>query len=282
MEMQKNVEEFVAGRLEEGSEETSMTDFLAEVSLATDQDEKDTSKDRVTLMTVHAAKGLEFRNVMVVGVEEELFPSAMACDSLQSIEEERRLLYVAITRAKEFCMLSYASSRYRNGQTMVTRPSRFLRDIDPQYLKMVQGSDYDDAPRGVNPLDRYRESFHSSSAGSMFNPKAAPAYSDLKGKSGTASSNWLNRTGLPQRDAAAKPSGGFGNAGSSAAMPDGDFTLHQASELYGGQKIHHQRFGRGTIEDVDDAPSGAKITVTFAGADRKTLLLRFAKFKILS
>lgn len=279
MEMQRNVEEFVSERIESGSEETSMTDFLAEVSLATDQDEKDTSKDRVTLMTVHAAKGLEFKNVMVVGVEEELFPSAMASDSLQSIEEERRLLYVAITRAKEFCMLSYASSRYRNGQTMVTRPSRFLRDIDPQYLKMVQGTDYDDAPRGVNPLDRYRESFHSSSStGSFFNPKLGAPYPDQKGQASRASSNWLNRIGQSNEQTA---SVGFGKAAPSGGLSEADFTLHTPDELYGGQKIHHQRFGRGTIEEVDDAPSGAKITVTFAGADRKTLLLRFAKFKII-
>lgn len=275
MEMQKNVEEFVAGKIEEGSDATTMTDFLAEVSLATDQDEKDTSKDRVTLMTVHAAKGLEFKNVMVVGVEEELFPSAMASDSPQAIEEERRLLYVAITRAKEFCMLSYASSRYRNGQTMMTRASRFLRDIDPQYIKMVQGSDLDSAPRGYDPVAGYRESFHSSPVSLVSGRLSGGGASKPPGGGASASANWFARssdrkTGKRVEDA----------SGANAA-DSGDFTLHDTSELYGGQRIHHARFGRGTIDDVIDDVAGAKITVTFAAEGRKTLLLRFARFRIL-
>ncbi len=271
MEMQKNVEEFVAERIEEGNPAISMTDFLAEVSLATDQDEKDTSKDRVTLMTVHAAKGLEFKNVIVVGVEEELFPSAMASDSLQAIEEERRLLYVAITRAKEFCM-----SRYRNGQTMVTRPSRFLRDIDPQYIKMIQGSDLDDAPRGINPLDNYRASYHSQgAAGGFSNPGGRPAYQSARG--GGASASWLEKSRRKLEETVA------GNKSrQDTGLTDADFTIHDISELYGGLKIIHGRFGHGTIEDVDDNPSGAKITVIFTGAERKILLLKFARFKILS
>jgi DNA helicase-2/ATP-dependent DNA helicase PcrA len=271
MEMQKNVEEFVAGRLEEGNEAVSMTDFLAEVSLATDQDEKDTANERVTMMTVHAAKGLEFNNVIVVGVEEELFPSAMACDSLQAIEEERRLLYVAITRAKNFCMLSYASSRYRNGQTMITRPSRFLRDIDPQFLKMVQGSDIEGDSR-VNPMENYRESYHSAGAGRLFNPTYRPAYPDRKsavpsnGRGGTCRSTQLvTNAATPQ----------------SAADSSSEFALHDISELYAGLKIWHGRFGTGVIDAVEDNPSGDKITVTFKNAERKTLLLRFARFKII-
>lgn len=276
MEMQKNVEEFVAGRIEEGIDQVTMTDFLAEVSLATDQDEKDTSKDRVTLMTVHAAKGLEFKNVIVVGVEEELFPSAMSCDSIQAIEEERRLLYVAITRAKEFCMLSYASSRYRNGQTMVTRPSRFLRDIDPQYLKMIQGSDIEDAPRGVNPIENYRASYHSTGVAGGFNPPSRPAYQKSNG--GGASGSWLEQSRRRLEEAVNRRQ----TVGKDAATDEADFSLHETSELYGGMKIMHSRFGRGTIESVEENPSGAKITVMFTGAERKTLLLRFARFKILT
>lgn len=116
-EILSNVHDFVEERTESGEAASAgMTDFLAEVSLATDQDEADTSEQRVTLMTAHAAKGLEFNNVIVVGVEEELFPSSMSCDSLSQIEEERRLLYVAITRARKFCMLSYSSSRFKTGR----------------------------------------------------------------------------------------------------------------------------------------------------------------------
>lgn len=291
MELQRNVEEFVATRLEEGNPEQGMSDFLAEVSLATDMDEKDTSKDRVTLMTVHAAKGLEFKNVMVVGVEEELFPSAMASDSLQAIEEERRLLYVAITRAMNFCMLTYASSRFRNGQTMMTRPSRFLHDLDPKYLKFVEGTDFSEGERGFNPVEKYRESYHSASYSGMINPADRPAYPDRRGKPGTASQNWLERS--RQADVSRQPGfgqgkvspivGGVKDSGipGAASVSPSDFTVHQPEELFGGMKILHSRFGKGTIEEIEDAPGGARITVTFTGAERKTLLLRFAKFKIL-
>ena len=280
MEMQRNVEEFVAGRMEEGNEAVRMCDFLSEVSLATDQDEKDTSEERVTLMTVHAAKGLEFKNVMVVGVEEELFPSAMACDSLQSIEEERRLLYVAITRAKAFCMLSYASSRFRNGQTMVTRPSRFLKDIDPQYLKMVQGTeiDYD---RGIDPLENYRSSFHSAGAGNLFNPPPAATAQRRKSQGENASAGWLE---LSRQKARQRETARAAQPAPQKGLSVGEYTTHSASELYPGMKIRHLRFGRGTIEEVDDSPSGARITVTFSGSgigpERKTLLLKFAPFRI--
>ena len=153
---QENVEEFlsgladfVEGRREEGEgEHVSLTDFLQEVSLMTDLDSDGNSDElKVVLMTVHAAKGLEFRNVMIVGVEEELFPSSMAKDSPRAIEEERRLFYVAITRAEQNCLLSYAKSRFRNGSTSMCSPSRFLRDIDPRYLG-VSASAYD-TPRQV-------------------------------------------------------------------------------------------------------------------------------------
>lgn len=142
-EVLNGVKSFVTDRIEEGdNEHIGIADFLAEVSLATDQDMSDDQPmDRVTLMTAHAAKGLEFNNVFVVGVEEELFPSQMSMDSPQQIEEERRLLYVAITRARKFCMLSYAKSRFRNGQTCVCRPSRFLRDIDRATLRPATGTE---------------------------------------------------------------------------------------------------------------------------------------------
>ncbi len=131
IEVLNGVSEFVASKMEEGdSTHIHLTDFLAEISLATDQDSiDDPDTEKITLMTAHAAKGLEFNNVFVVGVEEDLFPSALSQDSPQQIEEERRLLYVAITRARKFCMLSYAKSRFRNGQTCACRPSRFLADM---------------------------------------------------------------------------------------------------------------------------------------------------------
>lgn len=132
------VNQFVTEAYESGSEDTSLAAFLASAALATDQDsDGDDNEERVTLMTVHAAKGLEFGNVFIVGVEEDLFPSAMSMQSPAEIEEERRLLYVAITRAKKFCMLTHAGTRYRNGMTTSCRPSRFLSDIDSALITHI-------------------------------------------------------------------------------------------------------------------------------------------------
>lgn len=133
-ELLNGISEFCSLREEEGEEHVSLNDFLAEISLATDQDsEDDKESEKVTMMTVHAAKGLEFKMVIIVGVEEDLFPSSMSKNSEREIEEERRLLYVAITRAEINCILTYASTRFRNGQTTACPPSRFLKDLDPQY-----------------------------------------------------------------------------------------------------------------------------------------------------
>ena len=161
-ELLAGVMEFVQSRLESGADDQSgsptLAAYMSEVSLSTDQDTVSSGESAVTLMTVHAAKGLEFSNVFIVGVEEELFPSAMAAGSPAEIEEERRLLYVAITRAKHFCMLSYASSRFRNGQTVTSRPSRFIADIDARYMRAATGTQL---PSAVNPIAGYRSSFHT-------------------------------------------------------------------------------------------------------------------------
>lgn len=135
-EMLSGLKDFTDIRREEGEGLVNMAAFLSEVSLATDADEKDKTDDpKVTMMTVHAAKGLEFKHIYIVGAEEELFPSAMAMNSLAEIEEERRLMYVAITRAKETCTITYAKSRFCNGQTKLSSPSRFLSDIDPRFVQ---------------------------------------------------------------------------------------------------------------------------------------------------
>lgn len=148
IEVLNGVSEFVSGKVEEGNGDSiALSDYLAEVALATDQDSTDDpDTEKVSLMTVHAAKGLEFNNVFVVGVEEDLFPSAMSQDSPQQIEEERRLLYVAVTRARKFCLLSYAKSRFRNGQTCICRPSRFLGD-----MKLQPGSAKSDTDTARDP-----------------------------------------------------------------------------------------------------------------------------------
>lgn len=138
-EMLSGIHEFVEQKLRDGQAFTPMTDFLSEVSLLTDQDEnKDDNQSRVTLLTVHAAKGLEFKVTFIVGLEENLFPSQF-CQAPKEIEEERRLLYVAITRSMERCYLTNARQRFRNGQTVFSSPSRFIKDIDSCYIQSSQG-----------------------------------------------------------------------------------------------------------------------------------------------
>ncbi len=236
-ELVSAVREFVEDRLEEGSADVTLADFMGMASLATDQDQKDDDMqtlERVTLMTVHAAKGLEFNNVFVVGVEEDLFPSSMSCGTLREIEEERRLLYVAITRAKKFCMLSHAGSRFRNGQTVMPQPSRFIRDIDPRYLRSATAPLQPEVP--VRPTLR-------------------------------------PLTPMPHATGAHRPAAASTAASSaSAAVP---------VNVAEGNRIEHQKFGRGTIVEVDRTLTDPRIVVNFDNAGTKTLLLKFAKFTLL-
>lgn len=264
-EILNGVKEFVNVQREEGDGEdeelrTAMAMYLGQVSLLTDQDQKDGDKqaeERITLMTVHAAKGLEFNNVIIVGAEEELFPSAMASGSLYEIEEERRLMYVAITRAKNYCMISYAESRYRNGQPVVAQPSRFIREIDSRFVRRPLGNN-SPLSGGVNPVERYRDSFHSAPFRASTGMSAAEAYS---------------RSIAPQ-------STSRGESATSATA--GDFKLHSAGELRAGMKIRHERFGEGTIKEVDNQQPNARIKVAFDSVETKTLLLKYARFQIIS
>lgn len=249
-ELLSGVREFIETRSEEGRKDISLTDFLGEVSLATDQDQADNdeqAQERVTLMTVHAAKGLEFNNIFIVGVEEDLFPSAMANNSMNEIEEERRLLYVAITRAKNHCMMSYASSRYRNGQTCTTSPSRFLRDIDHRYLRLATGTDIAPSKPSFSSI---RDSYHSTS-------RLSSRQSRL------SESNYNSQS--PSRPAPKPSAHGF----------------HDVSELAEGMTIEHTRFGRGTIKTIDTSHTDPRITVAFSDTGDRVLLLKFARFDIL-
>lgn len=258
-ELLSGINEFITTHTEEGDDHLSLSDFLSEVSLATDQDsdDGDASTQRVTLMTVHAAKGLEFSNVFIVGVEEDLFPAAMSQSSIHEIEEERRLLYVAITRAKSYCMMSYASSRYRNGATVMTNPSRFLRDIDPQYLSTRSTTERESGMPRPQWSD-YSSSYHTP----------APTY----GRSSTTPSGSSMR-----REAVSR-------AKAPAAIPtsttDGEFSLHMPDVLTVGMTIEHNRFGSGTITDIDTSQPDARISVDFDNTGSRVLLLKFARFKI--
>lgn len=250
-ELVSNVADFVCSRREEGNEHIQLIDFLSEISLATDQDSENEAEDgaRVTLMTVHAAKGLEFRNVFIVGLEEELFPSALSSGSIRALEEERRLMYVAVTRAKEICVLSHANTRFVNGNTKLCSPSRFLREIDAQYLSGLKQRQEIPARKTVE--NRY--SFDTERAIYNHHPSHNTA------------------TGQKPKIPASTPT----------TSPVGEFDIRSASELTVGMKIAHSRFGNGIITKIDtDAPEH-KIEVNFQSLGTKTLLLKFAKIAIL-
>ncbi|MBR5673839.1 MAG: UvrD-helicase domain-containing protein [Muribaculaceae bacterium] len=253
-ELMNAVNDFQQGKLESGDEHCQIGDFLAETSLLTDQDMNDPDGEKVTLMTVHAAKGLEFRNVIIVGVEEDLFPSAMSMDSLAQIEEERRLLYVAITRAEVNCVITYATSRYHNGQTKSCVMSRFLRDINPDFLLMGSTNSAPVTPRTKTRFFTEAEP-RSTRTTTTARPKTAP---------------------LPKQTPTARP------VSPTPPPPagNGSFTIHTVEELSVGCEILHQRFGRGTVTSIDTS-SDAKIDVAFLDGQTRKLLLKFAKFEIL-
>ena len=162
MELNNGIVQFVKDRIEEGSEEYSLTDFLQNVSLSTDADEKDDENaDKITMMTVHASKGLEFPHVFIVGLEDNLFPSSMSKDTPSGVEEERRLMYVAITRAEKSCTITYAASRFRNGESQHCIVSPFIKDIDPRYLILPVRTDMEQRTGEVSQEFASRNSFYS-------------------------------------------------------------------------------------------------------------------------
>ncbi len=259
-ELMNAVNDFQQIKEETGDEHCQIGDFLAETSLLTDQDMNDPDGEKVTLMTVHAAKGLEFRNVIIVGVEEDLFPSAMSMDSLAQIEEERRLLYVAITRAEVNCIITYATSRYHNGQTKSCVMSRFLRDLDSDYLLMGSTNS---APVPSRTRTRYSTEAEPRPTRTMptAKPKPKPAPTPLSPRP----------TARPVSTPSPTPPPAAGN---------GNFTIHTIEELSVGCEILHQRFGRGTVTNIDTS-GDPKIDVAFHDGQTRKLLLKFAKFEIL-
>ena len=265
-ELLNAVSDFQQGKEESGDEHYQIGDFLAETSLLTDQDMTDPDGEKVTLMTVHAAKGLEFRNVIIVGVEEDLFPSAMSMDSLYQIEEERRLLYVAITRAEVNCVITYATSRYHNGQTKTCVMSRFLRDIAPEFLMMGSTSS---TPAPSRKRSRWNDWDDDSMARPRSTKQAPPP---IAPPSVPRNAEPRKLPSGPSRPVAPTPPAGTTN---------GNFVLHTADELHVGSEILHQRFGRGAVAEIDTSGSDAKIDVDFYDGQRRKLLLKFAKFEIL-
>lgn len=274
----ENIDELVNGmydfcdiRRQEGNERMFLTDYLSEVSLLTDQDgEKDDSVPKVTLMTIHSAKGLEFRNVFIVGMEENLFPGPMSSDSPRALEEERRLFYVAITRAEENCFISYAKNRYKYGKPEFCNPSRFLKDINPAFLKMPADSGFRSVrnegytkrnyERGYERNETYR-----SSGPSMFDGGEMPQEPVRFVKP------------VPQRNLKRIVPVSQNQPVSRSAEP-GKADTHGVEV---GRLIEHERFGRGEVVRLEGSGDNCKATVRFENAGDKQLLLKFARFKII-
>ena len=264
---QENLEEFLGGmqtfvaeRQEEGRmDEAFLTDFLQDVALLTDAD-SDGEKDepRVSLMTVHAAKGLEFATVFVVGLEENIFPSPIAATTMRELEEERRLLYVAITRAEKHCILTNAQNRFRYGKMEFDNPSRFIEEIDPELIEgegMKSRSSSSSSYGGYGgrmPWDRPQRSYSSPKpVASQFMADPKPSYTSPK------------------------------PASSSTSLKPASSSSSSSSSLREGVKIEHQRFGVGEVLKLEGSGENAKATVAFTHAGTKQLLLKFAKYTII-
>lgn len=263
-ELANGMGDFCAQRQEEGNTDITLSDFLSEVSLLTDQDsDKDGDDAKITLMTVHSAKGLEFKNVFVVGMEEELFPSGMAGDSPKALEEERRLFYVAITRAEDHCFLTYAKSRYRYGKMEFGNPSRFLKDIDIRFLKLPQDAGLS---RRIdeNAMSFRRENRENISSG-MYGKREERVRPRQEIIAPTVPRNLKRVT----------PSMGTTSAASHSSAVAGGNTVQP------GQLIEHERFGLGEVMKVEGEGDNAKATIRFKNAGDKQLLLRFARFKVI-
>lgn len=249
-ELVNGMSDFCARRQEEGNPNILLGDFLSEVSLLTDQDsDKDGDDEKITLMTVHSAKGLEFKNVFVVGMEENLFPSGMAGNSARALEEERRLFYVAITRAEEHCFLSFAKTRFRYGKMEFGSPSRFLKDIDARFLHLPQDAVVS------RRIDAEAGAFRSRQQ--IISPTVPRNLKRVTPSAGSSSSSSLSSSSV---------------SSSSKAVP---------GIVQPGQLIEHERFGLGEVLKVEGEGDNAKATIRFKNAGDKQLLLRFARFKVI-
>jgi DNA helicase-2/ATP-dependent DNA helicase PcrA len=298
---QENLEEFLSGmqdfvesrKEEDMGDEVYLPDFLQEVALLTDLDsDEGDSNDKVTLMTIHSAKGLEFPTVFIVGLEENIFPSPMCTNSMRELEEERRLLYVAITRAEKHCILTCAQNRFRYGRMEYDTPSRFIRDIDPELLDVQSekgGGESLFGSSGRQAYNRYD--------GGAYGTGNTGGYSSRRGGFESEGPEWMQnpRPVASQFKADPKPRAVAPRQPEKPVDPFGpNFKrLHQAvaprpmasdpsaSDLHEGCQIEHQRFGVGTVVKIEGTGENTKATVAFRNAGTKQLLLKFAKFKII-
>ena len=305
---QENLEEFLSGmsafveeRREEGRfDELFLQDYLQDVALLTDADsDGDKDEPRVSLMTVHAAKGLEFPTVFVVGLEENIFPSPLSAASLRELEEERRLLYVAITRAEKHCILTNAKNRWRYGKMEFDNPSRFIDEIDSKLIdsqdeaggslfgSMSDQPEWARSQRPRRPWEdaeqpRYSSRYQNSKpVASQFVADPKPSLSEGNFKSVRA----LNAAKRFMETHSSHPaSRGIGSSAASVSSSSAAAASSAGSSSCGlqeGMKIEHQRFGRGTVLKIEGTGENTKATVEFVHSGTKQLLLKYAKFMVV-
>ncbi|MFT7155178.1 MAG: DNA helicase-2/ATP-dependent DNA helicase PcrA [Parvicella sp.] len=267
----ENIQELLNGIKEFTDEQSTddimvtLPDFMIDVALLTDADnDKPEDNDKVSLMTIHASKGLEFPQVYIVGLEENLFPSQLSVNTRAELEEERRLFYVAMTRAEDACTLSYATSRYRWGQVTSCEPSRFIEEIDEKFL---------DTSRAVNnelPMHMQDSNSASSNIKDDKHPFRDQTFlNKYKNQTPTPTRKALPRqqtsVGVPKNLKKVTPSSGGGN-------------YANAKDIIAGAQVRHERFGKGKVLNIEDG----KATVFFPSSGQKQLLLKFAKLEVIS
>jgi DNA helicase-2/ATP-dependent DNA helicase PcrA len=257
-ELLNGIKDFVEGQKELADAKGDITEFLEDVALATDLDKDTGDDDRVALMTIHLAKGLEFPYVYIVGMEEDLFPSAMSMNTRSELEEERRLFYVALTRAEKQAYLTYTQNRYRWGKLIDAEPSRFIEEIDEKFIE------------NLTPVDTYRykplidtDIFGDVDKSKLRQQKPANGTPPVVGR---PSENQLRKL-RKLRPQLASPN-------------ESNATI--TSDLSEGTLVNHTRFGRGKVLRIEGAGSDKKAEILFEKGDVKKLLLRFAKLEILS
>ena len=282
-ELMSGIADFVDMRREEGNINDKLVDFLAEVSLVSDLDARDDDGgNHITLMTIHSAKGLEFSTVFIVGLEEDLFPNQCAKSSLREMEEERRLFYVAITRAKDHCILSAAQSRYKYGQFNYCSPSCFIKELDSRFV-LPQGGVRQARPQQqgggmfgrTNDFSAGRVSMPGSGRPLFEQRSVQPA----TGRYGVERAGWRQEESLPERRVTPSPANLRRVADverSSVAGLAGNY-----ERLRVGVEVEHDRFGVGEVLSLEGKDDNTKAVIKFRNAGVKTLLLKFARLKII-
>jgi len=263
-ELLNGIKDFVEGQLEIADSRGDLAEFLEDVALATDLDADKGDADHVALMTIHLAKGLEFSHVFVVGLEEDLFPSAMSMNTRSELEEERRLFYVALTRAEKQAYLTYALSRYRWGKLVDSDPSRFIEEIDEQFLENITPKE----ERRINPMlsaDIFGDTDTYSPSTIRFKKAVQPKFQKKTAKSDSSKFQATTPKNLKKVSAA--------SGGDSINLFDGNLTV--------GNIVKHLRFGKGEVLKIEGKGGDVKAEIKFEVGGVKKLLLRFAKLEVI-